>query len=101
MNTSAIKIRPSILGDTYSVKAGCDYPVTILFMNGTRPHVIMGNGAMIPIDTPQRFGNWTTRAERREYITRFVARWDDDKARWDAIPCSDCGQPGDPCECES
>jgi hypothetical protein len=39
---------------------------------GSGPYLIYGD-SMARIEFPERFGNYSTPAERREWITRFVA----------------------------
>jgi hypothetical protein len=98
-----IKTTPTILGTAYTIRAGSKtgkdaYYVTLLMGDYGTPAILMGK-SITPIDQPWRFGSWSTPAERRAYIRKFVEGWDDAQAAWDAIPCSACGKSGNPCDC--
>ena len=99
--TATIKAQETMFGTVLTIKAGRKgYPVSIQFSRYGAPLLVFGK-SLTPIETPSRFGAWDTPKARRAYIREFVADWDDHQAAWDAIPCSDCGKPGDPCDCEA
>ena len=101
MSAATVKFRESILGPYATILAGRQrYPVTILFSPGRSAPTIVHGGSLTPIDDPSRFGaTWDDRKSQRAYMRAFIADWDRDMDRWDAIPCSVCHQAGDPCAC--
>jgi hypothetical protein len=72
---------------TYSLTAEYgDYsqPVTIMFFNyGGAPSMEFGD-TLVSIVTPERFGKWGTRAERKAFILAFVRDWESGMALADA-----------------
>ena len=98
-SSTPVKVRSTMLGEQMTILAGRHrYPVTILF-SGRTPLLVFGD-SLTPIDDPYRFGHFVTRAERRSFMRAYIADWDAHEDEWNAIPCSDCGQPGNPCACE-
>lgn len=58
--------RETIAGPAYETNRG-----TVWFRWGIGPSLIWGDGKLSPIERPERFGSWSTPAERRAYTLRL------------------------------